>query len=398
LAGIISIVAGSVVVYIILSKQYSYASGYVGLVSYLFPSILYARGQVSTEIFAALFISISLYFHTKNKNSSTNVFLVGLSLGLGGTFKQPVGIVFIGILFYYIYDVLFNSKYNIYKLGYICLGAVSPFIPILIFYFVKGEITSLVDAVVMTNLDYGGRTDITRVIVGFYKNMFSVVWLWGLSLMGVSAFFVSRDYRNKTTIFSLIALVLSLIPVMLRPYPHYLIQCIPSLAIFAAIGFKGIKESVKYEYNLRLNTLALALSIFLFIPTLFGFAKQINNTYPITRDKTFGENLSKYSSNDKLLIYAAKPQYYFYSEMKPVNKSIYYLPVNIKKTASKKQIFDTIRNGSQSVFLLRKKCIKRFNPLCRKIRSIVPKYYDKKGEIENQNATLEILVNRKMSE
>ncbi|CAN5284678.1 hypothetical protein BH10PAT1_BH10PAT1_3710 [soil metagenome] len=223
------------------------------------------EGQiVNAELFLIGPIILSIYIILKNPNTK-NIFIGGILFAIAALFKVPA-IFDIGVLVIY---WLITSKLTIKNSLILFLGFIIPILLSFAWYIFQHAGADYLKSAFLENVGYISSW-------GGSKNSFVVTHgpLFIKAGIIIIAFIILRLYHIKLTRTFLIAtiwLLTSLFAVTLsgRPYPHYMIQSVPALALLIGILVTSAKfEQVLTIIPLTLTALALVYYHFWYYPTL----------------------------------------------------------------------------------------------------------------------------------
>ena len=317
--------------------------------------LLIMEGRIANgEVFMMMPATLAVYLYWKSleKNNVKNKLRFGIVLGLlfsfGFLFKIPLAFDFVGILIAIFIFKIEKFKYNLNQLKGVFLnllsnkmlwGMISGFaLPILLsiaYYGSKGAFEPYVRSALMQNIGYLSSWQGSNM--GLYVR---------LGLLGIFSLlmFIFRKKINYKLIFFTTWYVYAMFGVLLsaRPYPHYLVEIIPSLTVLIVLALDKIspknkfKISVPNEYSLA-AVFSIVLLAFVFkyynfwyykqLPYYSNFLKYItkqidqqeyfeyfggktNNDYKISRfiRGTLGNNDSVYIWGDAACIYTLSNQ------------------------------------------------------------------------------------------
>jgi len=207
--------------------------------------LLIFEGRVTNgEIFMMLPVTAAVYLLLTKPNKQKFSFgaVIGLLFSLGFLFKIPVAFDFIGIIlaFFLLPVVKFNKKIFLKvikdkKLLGIISGFAAPIILSIIYYATKGAFTPYVRSALLQNIGYlsswGNKS------LGLLPRFTLLVLFSGLLLVFRKKFSFDSAFFTLWFFFALFGSLLSG-----RPYPHYLIEIIPSLSLLTAVTLKKIKS------------------------------------------------------------------------------------------------------------------------------------------------------------
>lgn len=216
------------------NKLSSLVGGLVFIISYLFLEGRTANG----EMFMMIPASLAIYLIFKNQDQER--FLAGLRTGflfaIGFLFKIPLAFDFLAIMVaLYILPInnlnLKEIWRNIKSPGLIgnLTGFFTPILASIFYYAVKGGLVPYVRSALFQNIGYlsSWQGSNTSLIIRF-------LLLISVSLM----IFIFRTKVSKRLSFFSLWFIFALFGALLsgRPYPHYLIEIVPALAILIALA------------------------------------------------------------------------------------------------------------------------------------------------------------------
>ena len=209
-----------------------------------------ANGEVFMMMPATL--AVYLYWRSSKKNNLKNKFKFGLVLGLlfslGFLFKIPLAFDFVGILlaififkiekFKYSYKQLKSVFLNLLKdkmLWGMILGFTLPILLSIGYYGSKGAFEPYVRSALMQNIGYLSSWQGSNI--GLYTRL-------GLLGMFSLLMFIFRNKINYKLIFFTTWYAYAMFGVLLsaRPYPHYLVEIIPSLTIIIVLALDNLDK------------------------------------------------------------------------------------------------------------------------------------------------------------
>ncbi len=187
------------------------------------------EGQIANgETFMIMPASPAVYLFWKNKEKLSRKLslIIGLLFSLGFLYKIPVAFDFAGIVLAIF--LLKPSLTRIKKLGFAVTGFAVPVILSIIYYSLNGAFTPYVRSALMQNIGYLSSWEGSN-----YSLYIRFAILIGLTL-GLIKY--RRKISSKFLFFSL-WFIYGLFGALLsgRPYPHYLIEIVPSLIILIAL-------------------------------------------------------------------------------------------------------------------------------------------------------------------
>lgn len=215
-----------------------------GSIIFTIGSLIFEGKIGNGEVFMMLPATFAVYLILKNFEKKTLFF--GLSIGLlfsiGFMFKIPVFFDLVGIIFaLYIIPIVSLKKKEIIKIlkdkrfWGIILGFSIPIFLSTVYYGFHGAFVPYVRSALLQNIGYlssWGGSDSKLIIRAIALLALTIIiFLIRKKLNYHAAFFLSWF------IFALFASLLSK-----RPYPHYLLEILPSLTLLVALAFNNLKN------------------------------------------------------------------------------------------------------------------------------------------------------------
>ncbi|MDO8503710.1 MAG: hypothetical protein Q7S60_03390 [bacterium] len=269
------------------------------------------------------------------------LFLAGLFFSLSTLFKVPAAFDMLTI-------VLFWATLAFFRWGEIltvvknslvlALGFITPILATFVYFGAKGALNPYINAVWLQNLNYVGRWSIPKITAGSLSFEAGLPFRGIILVLVLLIIFVFRKRFNKVALFASLWFSVSLFAATLsgRPYPHYLIEIIPPLALLLGLVSFG-QERFRF---LPLPLLFLLLSSLIFYkfyyyPTFsyYGnflayaaqqktqedyflyFGEKVPRTYKLAQTIT-----SKTAPNDRVFIWGTEPETYALSRRLPVGR------------------------------------------------------------------------------
>ena len=295
-----------------------------------------------TEPFMVFFglLGILLFFNFKSEHW-IYLTLAGFLIGVSTLFKQS-GVLFLAAIFiFYILKLWIPEnrtkgylKDSIKSLFLIGSGFIIPIIIVLVYFWYMNALGSLVYCVFSSYSHFGRSFYLSNIFYQFIS--YSIIWV----LSFVSILFISYEFITKKSkdaeLFTVIWLLVSLYPLTIRQYGHYVIQIVPPACLLASISLiklypilslRSIKESLS-----KLNHLKIFAIVCLLALILSSFACISYSEYGLQKSRQirFDEqlNTAEYikahtSANEKILSFNYEPSIYFLSGRNPAIKFLY---------------------------------------------------------------------------
>lgn len=305
------------------------------LVEHLFPKNRHLQ-QVATAVFAILTTIPLLEGRTVNaelfalgstigaflllltkKHSFKALFAAGALFAVSTLFKVPAAFDIPAIVFLWVAAMKWTKRdvrEVIQKTIILALGFAAPIALTFVWYYLRGAFHDYLIAAWLQNFGYlsSWRPDTAKD--PFFTKNGPLLLRGGVVAFGFLLLFVLRKKLSKQFIFACGWLLLSLFAVTLseRPYPHYLVQSIPALALLFGMLF----SLQTLEQSLTIIPLSLAFFVpvyfkFWYYPTLPYYAHFVQfATGKVSRDdylKTFGEGVPDMYKTAEFLVQTSRP-------------------------------------------------------------------------------------------
>jgi hypothetical protein len=247
-----------------------------------------ANGEVFMMMPATL--AVYLFWKSSKNNNLKNKFKFGSVFGLlfsfGFLFKIPLAFDFVGVLLAIFIFKIERFKYGLNQLKNVFFGLLNnkmlwgmllgfalPILLSIVYYGSKGAFEPYVRSALMQNIGYLSSWQGSNM--GLYMRL-GFLGLFNLLI------FIFRNKINYKLIFFTTWYAYAMFGALLsaRPYPHYLVEIIPSLTIILAFAFDKIDKKKKLNALLLnqfflLAIFSLALLVFVFKFYNFWYYKQL---------------------------------------------------------------------------------------------------------------------------
>jgi 4-amino-4-deoxy-L-arabinose transferase-like glycosyltransferase len=268
---------------------------------------------VNAELFMIGPIIIAFLILFTQKLNIKNLLLSGFLFGIATLFKVPAAFDLpVIVLFWLITEGL--NKENVKKVVkntiFLTIGFLAPILITLVWYYFQGALGEYLSAAFLQNVGYISTWRPSDVQKPFLVRNLPLLIRAGIVLLGTIILYLRRMKLSKKFIFLSLWLILGLFAVTLseRPYPHYLIQIIPSFSLLLAILF----ADKTMEQSLVIIPLALAFFVpvyyrFWYYPTTpyyFRFVKFISGN--LNKNRYFNEFGSTTTTNYKIADFLVK--------------------------------------------------------------------------------------------
>jgi hypothetical protein len=228
----------------------------------------YEGNIVNAELFMIVPTILAFILTLRPKVKYKTIFLSGVLLSVSSLFKVPAAFDLPVIIVFWLCYTELNRK-GIRKLllnsGVLALGFIIPIALTFIWYFTQGAIKEYLIAAYLQNFGYLSSWRPQAKSEPFLvKNLPLLIRAGVVALINLFLY-LKRKSLSKEFIIATSWLTFSLFAVTLseRPYPHYLIQVVPSLSFLLAILF---------TYQNMLQTLViLPLTLFSIVPVFYKY-------------------------------------------------------------------------------------------------------------------------------
>lgn len=235
----------------------------------LFTTIPLFEGTIANAELFMIGPTIAAFFILFSKEHTyKNIFLAGTLFSIASLFKIPAAFDAPAIVFFWIITTKF-TKGNLLKIvnktSALTLGFVIPILITFVWYWGKGAFQEYLMAAYLQNFGYLSSWRPDSVQEPFLTKNGPLLIRGGVVILGFFILFLLRKKLSKQFIFITIWLLLSLFAVTLseRPYPHYLVQTVPSMALLFGMLFT--------LQTLEQSLVLIPLSLAFFVPVYFKF-------------------------------------------------------------------------------------------------------------------------------
>jgi hypothetical protein len=252
------------------------------------------------------------------------------------------------------------------KLIFVGIGLVTPIFLTVLWFWSKGALLQYINVTLMQNFTYislWGQPKSSGIELGLPTRAIVLAIILG-------TIFIFRKHFDKKLLFASCWFCFSLFAALLagRPYPHYLIQVVPSLSLLIAMVIYGTKIQRLLPVPLfLLFGIALVLYKFYYYPT---FSYYQNFLEFIAGKKTKWEYLAHFDNrtpgiykiaqhlqavttkNDKIFIWGTAPEIYALSRRLPVGRFI--TSFHIKDFNGKPETMLALENNKPKYILVTK--------------------------------------------
>ncbi len=225
-------------------------------IPFLEGNIANAENFMLGPIIAAFLILLS------QKPNFKNLFISGLLFSMATLFKVPAAFDLPVIIFFWLIISRVKRK-ELVKIGkktlYLAMGFLLPVLLSLIWYYSRGGLSEYLTAAFLQNVGYLSSWRPESIQQSFLIRNGPLLCRAGIVAFGLFALYLKRKKLSQAFLLASIWLLFGLFAVTLseRPYPHYLLQVVPSISILLGILIGGRK----LEQTLTVIPLFLALLV-----------------------------------------------------------------------------------------------------------------------------------------
>ena len=247
---------------------------------YILLSFKYLAGGNYTEEYSLTFSAIALYYiiriiHLEELSNKKNWIVVGVMFAINLLIKQTyisIWIAFgITMLIVLIRDKKIKELLNGVK--YAIIGIMIIFIPVLIYFIIKGNLNDFFNAYFTINMKYSGGSIRDKIYYGMLLQVLNLYFPYTIIGAFMCCFILkNKDLNIKEKSFSVLFFIITLLLTMtaINNYSHYLIQ--NSLATAWIFIFSCKKLKIK-EFNI---VILVGILVFLTINTIFAYKRNIS--------------------------------------------------------------------------------------------------------------------------
>ncbi len=235
----------------------------------IFTTIPLFEGHIANAELFMVGPTIGAFLLLLTKTHTTkNIFLGGTLFAVATLFKVPAAFDIPTIVFLWFVTMKFTKKNFIElikKTFVLALGFAVPIALSFLWYFAKGAFHEYLVAAWLQNFGYLSSFRPGDVQKPFLEKNGPLLMRSGVVAIGLLLLFAFRKKLSKPFLFSSAWLLFSLFAVTLseRPYPHYMVQAVPAMAILFGMLFT--------LQTLEQSLVIIPLSLAFFVPVYFKF-------------------------------------------------------------------------------------------------------------------------------
>ncbi|MEA3492768.1 MAG: glycosyltransferase family 39 protein [Candidatus Margulisiibacteriota bacterium] len=301
--------------------------------------------SANTETFLVLPILLALFFAIRS-NNKWDLFWAGLFSGLAVMIKQVAFLNFLALFFFVVLtpsltsfvpplsieDGEGNELRRRRKKGVRLLAGFAIF-PLLftLYFWLNNALPEFINVMFLENVGYLSHQPWQWA--QFYKVVINEnLILWFLSIIAL-LFIIMRERSDKNLLIGFWALF-SIVGVILGKvfYGHYFIQAIPGLSFLSALVIINLKHNQFKVFILMITFIMAGMTIsyekdfYTASPDNISIRKYGINNFVVAKEvAAFVEKNTK--PDQKVFIWGAEPEVYFYSNRASASRFIYYYPL-----------------------------------------------------------------------
>jgi len=303
------------------------------------------EGQTSNaELFMLLPTIGAFYLLFGRSVSKKTAFLAGLLFSIATLFKFPAIFDMGTIIFIWLIATKLTKPKEISSFiknsAILTLGFITPIALSALWYFSRGALNEYLLAAFLQNVGYVSSWNHSGEEISFFTKNLSLFLRTGVVLTGLSTLYGFRRKLSKPFIFTSAWFLFSLFATTLseRPYPHYLIQTVPAIALLTGIlAAKKNREQTLAIIPLTLAVLTPLVYHFWYYPSL-PYYQRFTKLFlgQISKEEYFqefgGDVLSNYkiahfivnstTRTDKIFVWGDSAQIYALTRRLPPTKYI----------------------------------------------------------------------------
>lgn len=314
-------------------RRWGRLAGGLALLLALYGGAAYQGGHLVTEAWVALWIAAALavLLHRTDRAPTGRAWLAaGTLIGLAALFKQT-GLLTLPAFALWAASIQGDWRQIGRRWLALAAGCAAPLLLTAAFFAVQGALPDLWRDVVAVNLANYPRAAWSAILAGNLINLraFPLLWLGLLLALLLQPPSLRRTPAGHTATLLWLALLAGLLPLLHRPYGHYLLQALPPAAILAAAGLAGLWQRLAAR-SWPLRWLALASLLTLALIDLPAWPPYLAYTQRLTeRQQAAAAAVQSLSQpGQPILALSAAAQFYFLSDRPPASRWAYLYPVN----------------------------------------------------------------------
>lgn len=247
----------------------------------LLTSIPLFEGQIANaELFLLAPVIIAMSLATSKKITLLSSMTIGFMIAIATLFKVPAIFEIIAISFFLFVQVFRKniSFGRLVMLGFaMAIGLIIPIAITFVWYWSRGALSIYIQAAFLENLGYvsSWRASSAPAVPFLVKNL-PLITRGIMMLVGLLVLLLARNKLSLQFLLVAAWMITGLFAITLseRPYPHYVIQAVPAIAILITMLFtrKNIEQSLSIIPLFFLGV-ALVYYQFWYYPTLSYYSR-----------------------------------------------------------------------------------------------------------------------------
>lgn len=180
-------------------------------------------------------------------------FLTGLCFGVSLLFKQTA-VLYISVM---LIDYAIQKSVTLKKLVHVAVGMLVVLLPVVYMAYASKNLIQAIEHILLYSSTEYIYDSFTQYHFGLYRTLLllmPVIVVWGQMLLSENH---EKTLRKSSLKYTTIALIL-ILPVMIRPYHHYLLPILPIIAVQMGIHYTRYQSRV----NSAMFYLALLTSLY----------------------------------------------------------------------------------------------------------------------------------------
>lgn len=243
----------------------------------VFTTIPLFEGQIANAENFMLLPTISAFLLALTlKRTVKNIFIIGVFFSFATLFKVPAVFDVPALVVYWFATSKLDKK-NLINLGkntlFLAAGFLTPIGLTFVWYFIRGTFSEYFIAAFAQNVGYLSSWRPEDVSKSFITRNLPLILRGSIVMGGVGILYLYRKKLSKSFILATVWALTSLFAATLseRPYPHYLLQAVPSISLlFAILADAKVKEQV---YTI------VPILLFVFVPVYYKYYEYSSVSY-----------------------------------------------------------------------------------------------------------------------
>lgn len=231
---------------------------------------------VNSELFMIGTTIVGFLILLSQKLNFRNIFFAGVLFGVSTLFKVPAAFDIPAIVFYWLLQTNFEKgdlKIIVKRVLFLAIGFAIPLLLTFIYFALRGALPNYFVAAFMQNVGYLSSWRAAEVQKPFFIKNLPLIIRGVIMLLGLGSLYIYRKKLGRSFLFIVAWLLFGLFAVTLseRPYPHYLIQVVPEIALLLAVLFS--------QKSLEQSLAILPLTLAFLVPVYYKYWYYPTSTY-----------------------------------------------------------------------------------------------------------------------